>query len=511
MIRLKPFLMITAVSGIFAILSYSLPASAACCGCMAPDDPKATVCINTKNDNCALLSAQSSNKDVNKLICSFKIENCKSVSQGGTCVKGPFDENTFKIETASTEPSPDDKKTPLEVTPPVLNINIPGLSFDSQIMEKDGYIEIPFFAQYVAAFQRWLIGASAVAAAIMIVYGGYLYIVSSAGAKVRQGRTVIIDALLGLLLVLGAYVILNTINPDLINLRALRITVIKQSEWEIGQFNAVQSPAQAQGGGDGAKEPPAVAGDAQTNAQKIIAAAKEAGVDPCVLLAICEHETGLKSGIWSGMLGKQPKEKAVAFGICQIALSNILRECPGDSSCTYFSAKARAKFQDYPPRPANDKKLTDEEKALRREWLLNNVAGNAYLAALVLKGGGGNELLGTAAYGAGLASIRLWAKANNCKPQSSLTIKEASKNPAKSLEASCIPHMVAIPTVGDPPKGCPDDKYNCGNVKINARSEFVGTCPSNANQKCYAMATDEFVKYIMNAYPRMVEKYQCGK
>lgn len=68
------------------------------------------------------------------------------------------------------------------------------------------------------AFQFALGAAGAVALGVLI-FGGIKYI-TSAGNPSGQGdaKKWIQDAILGLLLLLGSYLILNTINPDLVNI-----------------------------------------------------------------------------------------------------------------------------------------------------------------------------------------------------------------------------------------------------------------------------------------------------
>jgi hypothetical protein len=166
---------------------------------------------------------------------------CKPVGSGsGSCSVGPVGEIAY---TGTGSGVQSDAGTAVKVTPPSLNIAIPGLVFSSQVVEKQGYLEIPFFAQYVSAIYKFLIVIAAVAAAVMIVYGGFLYIVAATGAKVRQGREIIVDACIGLVLVLGAYVILNTINPDTLKLNALKIALVKPDPMSYlgGRFDAAQT------------------------------------------------------------------------------------------------------------------------------------------------------------------------------------------------------------------------------------------------------------------------------
>ena len=71
--------------------------------------------------------------------------------------------------------------------------------------------------QYIKGAFNLAIGIAAVLAIIMIVFGGIQYMgTESIGGK-GAGLKKIKDAVLGLLLALGSYIILLTINPDLVN------------------------------------------------------------------------------------------------------------------------------------------------------------------------------------------------------------------------------------------------------------------------------------------------------
>lgn len=71
---------------------------------------------------------------------------------------------------------------------------------------------------YIPAIFKLAIGLSAVAAVLMIVLGGFQYISSDALMKKSEGRERIKNAVFGLVLVISAWLILNTINPNLLNI-----------------------------------------------------------------------------------------------------------------------------------------------------------------------------------------------------------------------------------------------------------------------------------------------------
>jgi len=73
------------------------------------------------------------------------------------------------------------------------------------------------FGKYLNAMIKLIIGIAAVLAVVMIVIGGIEYMTSELISSKEAGRKKIQEALLGLLIALGAYALLNTINPDLLN------------------------------------------------------------------------------------------------------------------------------------------------------------------------------------------------------------------------------------------------------------------------------------------------------
>ncbi len=83
---------------------------------------------------------------------------------------------------------------------------------------------------YIALIYRYAIGLAGTAAVIMVVYGGFLYLLGSAADEVGKGKQIIQDALIGLLLVLGSYLILSTVNPNTLSLKLPNITPITPIE-----------------------------------------------------------------------------------------------------------------------------------------------------------------------------------------------------------------------------------------------------------------------------------------
>jgi len=73
------------------------------------------------------------------------------------------------------------------------------------------------FGRYLAIVFRIIIGISAVLTMVMIVYGGIEYMTSGSISEKQNGKETIMNAILGLLIALGAWLLLNTLNPKLLN------------------------------------------------------------------------------------------------------------------------------------------------------------------------------------------------------------------------------------------------------------------------------------------------------
>ncbi|MBI2506707.1 MAG: hypothetical protein HYW00_01030, partial [Candidatus Colwellbacteria bacterium] len=81
-------------------------------------------------------------------------------------------------------------------------------------------------APQIADFYQWALGIGGIVALGVIIFGGILYTVS-AGNSSRQedAKQWITSALMGLLLLFGSFLILNTINPELTKLKDLNLVV----------------------------------------------------------------------------------------------------------------------------------------------------------------------------------------------------------------------------------------------------------------------------------------------
>lgn len=106
--------------------------------------------------------------------------------------------------------------------------------------------------KYVPAVFKLAIGLSAVAAVLMIVIGGFQYISSDAIMKKSEGKERIKNAVFGLVLVISAWLILNTINPNLLNIN-LNIETITTKTMDGGSLGTLQKLGGESSAGTGKK------------------------------------------------------------------------------------------------------------------------------------------------------------------------------------------------------------------------------------------------------------------
>ncbi len=96
------------------------------------------------------------------------------------------------------------------------------------------------FTGYVTGIYNFAIGFVLIAALLMITIGGFYYI-TSAGNQAQAGtaKKIITDALLGLIVVFLTYLILNTINPDLMNSSSPNLGKLQQGVQSTAQGGSI--------------------------------------------------------------------------------------------------------------------------------------------------------------------------------------------------------------------------------------------------------------------------------
>jgi hypothetical protein len=77
-----------------------------------------------------------------------------------------------------------------------------------------------FIAQYIQAVYRYGISVGAILATVVLMAAGVVWLTSGGNqGQIGKAKEMITGSLVGLFLLFGSYMILNTINPDLVNFK----------------------------------------------------------------------------------------------------------------------------------------------------------------------------------------------------------------------------------------------------------------------------------------------------
>jgi len=136
-------------------------------------------------------------------------------------------------------------KTP-EINSPQLQINIPGLKEFSKVTcttDEDGNYNcpIPWLGEYIVAIYNYGVGIAGILAAIVLMAGGILWLISGGdSSKVGQAKELIAGSLTGLIILLASYILLAQINPGLVTFGSI-------SARNISQVSVDAEPVSAEG------------------------------------------------------------------------------------------------------------------------------------------------------------------------------------------------------------------------------------------------------------------------
>lgn len=139
-----------------------------------------------------------------------------------------------------------------DLTPvtPELSVPIPGLTFRPAYNEGNDVV-VPYLADYISAVYKYLLGISTLVAIIVVIYGGFLYLLGQTVGSAKTGTALIKDALAGLVILYSSYLILYLINPNLVSLQPIRLTRINSVA--LGEASGIErdpsSSGQSGGGG----------------------------------------------------------------------------------------------------------------------------------------------------------------------------------------------------------------------------------------------------------------------
>jgi len=118
-----------------------------------------------------------------------------------------------------------------ELIKPRLSIDIPTVTFsDGLIATEEGrrYLSVNYLGDYISGVYTYILGFATTIAIVMIMVSGLQWALGGTSAEaIGKAKTRIKNAVTGLVLLLSTYVILFTVNPNLINLQFPELQIIE--------------------------------------------------------------------------------------------------------------------------------------------------------------------------------------------------------------------------------------------------------------------------------------------
>lgn len=201
-----------------------------------------------------------------------------------------------------------------------ISVSIPGSYINSTSTSPGGYI---------ANFYQFALLIGGVLALAVVVYGGILYMMTVGNPSGQsEAKEWLMAALWGILLLGGAYLVLNTINPQLVNLNLPSLGATGQTS---NQASVAPSSGGTGGGSAGTCKAP-TAGPCSVSALESTCL----GNDAAMFSGICGHESGGAASVKSGTdycVGPNGEKESVSVGLFQVNLTNSWKQSVDGQNC----------------------------------------------------------------------------------------------------------------------------------------------------------------------------------
>ncbi|NQT49394.1 hypothetical protein HQ571_01730 [Candidatus Kuenenbacteria bacterium] len=91
-------------------------------------------------------------------------------------------------------------------------------------------LQIPWFANYISALYRYGVLLGSIIAVITLMMGGVMYMLGGMNqTMINKAKGFMLGSVSGIILLLGSYLLLNSINPNLIYLQPIEVEVAKEA------------------------------------------------------------------------------------------------------------------------------------------------------------------------------------------------------------------------------------------------------------------------------------------
>ncbi len=111
----------------------------------------------------------------------------------------------------------------------VPNVDIPGLNDHTIGQVVGSSFQSTLLAKYITSVYDYILAIAGIIAAVVLMGGGVLWLVSSGSPdRVKKAKDIITNSLIGLVLLFSSYLILNFINPELTKMKPITVPNIVQ-------------------------------------------------------------------------------------------------------------------------------------------------------------------------------------------------------------------------------------------------------------------------------------------
>src|SRR3989339_1023364 len=353
----------------FLIIPFSARAEVTCCACTrtAIDEMGREYATGSRFDcqegilGCAELCARDSevSRPIGDVRATGEVVTCCECANAGSRIctaanqicdtlcssNGGFRQGGLQIQRQSTGETTKDEASKVELIPPNLNIDIPGagnLFGGGQIVTEgeERYFYLPYIGEYVSALYNYVLGIVGILAVVVIIFAGGIWLTAGGSPeRIKTAQEYIFGAVTGVVLAFGSYLILYTINPDLVRFDAMKVQVIENIPSEgmgFGGYDLAPGQEEGDGGSSGRRgnycrhiPPPEVfrrpratlqldriniRGENETRCpggtiyprnliDAVLAAQESTGIPAGFLLAQAQHETrGFRETVESGSI-----------------------------------------------------------------------------------------------------------------------------------------------------------------------------------------------------------------
>lgn len=399
----------------------------------------------------------------------------------------------FLVQPASlSAQSPEEPTTPQETRTapliiPKLQVNIPTINF-SQAAQQGNILFLPFLADYISGLYKYLLAIVGVLAGIMLTIGGVKYLTSGGSPeRVTSAKNTIGNALIGLVIAFGSYIILFTVNPELVRFKALKIeqTIPSLLNFTMDEGNGSLTSGEPTSSPD--TTPPS---ELQALANRV---AEQIGINACLFRKQISMESHWNASNGAG------RQTGCCYGLGAVHFFYTAELLNTPSTRSLVSRTHSRGESALPPLGATDKTTISN-------WLTSDPEGNLIVAAIFKKNAsqiGANPVTAAAIYGMGGPAYRSYLSATGCSPRrfNEAQLFEAL-NAGTSIDAlvqqSCIP-PTTWPLTGAHQR-CPGSNKCCRegtdcqqpNMAPGDRGR-LGVCVggSRNGQPCFAVAGAE--------------------